>query len=68
MTDRKNIKVKEELFERMKADKGHHRSWPQYFEDKLGDGPDGVDTDALVADLVAQLPPKVADELEGRLR
>jgi len=46
---RKNIKVKEDLFERLKADKGPHRSWPQYLEDQLND--DGstetqtVDTD-----------------------
>ena len=35
MSGRKNIKVGEDLFERMKADKGPHKSWPQYFEDQL---------------------------------
>jgi len=54
---RKNIKVKEDLFERLKADKGPHRSWPQYLEDQLND--DGstetqtVDTDT--SELMDQL-------------
>jgi len=71
MSDRKNIKVGEDLFERMKADKGPHKSWPQYFEDQLsedaGGAPAAVDADAIAAsvtdDLLAQLPPKIADEL-----
>jgi len=68
MSDRKNIKVGEDLFERMKADKGPHKSWPQYFEDQLSEDTDGVDTDALVGDLKADLAPAVADEVEARLR
>jgi len=90
MTDRKNIKIDEELFARLKEDKGRHRSWPQYFEDQLAedDTPDALDVDAVadavaeridadggatdidgvVADLKAELPGAVADEVEGRLR
>jgi len=47
MTNRKNIKVGEDLFERMKADKGPHKSWPQYFEDQLSEDTGGVDTERL---------------------
>ncbi len=31
---RKNIKISESLFERLKADKGKHMSWPQYLEEQ----------------------------------
>jgi len=51
MTDRKNIKLPEPLFNDLKADKGEYRSWPQYFRDELmGDDSEGtpdIDTDAL---------------------
>jgi len=40
---RKNIKVDEDLFARLKEDKGKHRSWPQYFEDQLAEDTDAVD-------------------------
>ncbi len=54
MTDRKNIKVREDLFERLKADKGPHRSWPQYLEDQLSD--DTPETDGVeVGDLQDRL-------------
>jgi len=43
MSDRKNIKVPEPLFNRLKEDKGAHRSWPQYFEDQLADDDDDMD-------------------------
>jgi len=36
--NRRNIKVDPELFEKMKADKGGHRSWPQYFRDECLSG------------------------------
>lgn len=32
------------------------------------EGSDGVDTQALVDDLTTQLPPRIAEEMEGRLR
>ena len=44
---RKNIKVGEDLFERMKADKGPHKSWPQYFEDQLSEDAGGVDAEGF---------------------
>jgi len=37
---RKNIKVPEPLFDRLKDDKGRHRSWPQYLRDQLDDDED----------------------------
>jgi len=42
-------------------------TWAEYID---GEAPEreGVDTEALVADLTAELPGAVADELEGRLR
>jgi len=52
MTDRKNIKLNADVFDELKADKGPHMSWPDYFKQKcLGDGYDEdtpeIDTDAL---------------------
>jgi len=70
MTDRKNIKLPEPLFNALRDDKPDHMSWPTYFETRClaDDDADGVDTDALVADLKADLAPAVADEVEARLR
>jgi len=42
---RKNIKVPEPLFDRLKDDKGPHRSWPQYFRDQLDEDADADDMD-----------------------
>ena len=73
MTNRKNIKVGEDLFERMKADKGPHKSWPQYFEDQLSGDSGGVDTERLdrieaaarEAASSAQSAERAVDELSG---
>jgi len=42
-------------------------TWAEYID---GEAPerDGVDTEALVADLTAELPAAVADAVEARLR
>jgi len=48
---RKNIKVPEPLFGRLKDDKGKHRSWPQYLRDQLDDG--GEDMDGVESSLQA---------------
>ena len=71
VTDRKNIKLPEPLFNALRDDKPDHMSWPTYFETTClapDDDADGADTDALVADLKADLAPAVADEVEARLR
>jgi len=40
-------------------------TWAEYID---GEAPDAADTQALVDDLVTQLPPRIAEEMEGRLR
>ena len=43
---RKNIKLKEDLFERLKADKPDTMSWPRYFEEQcLSDAETTDDSD-----------------------
>lgn len=37
MSDRKNIKLPAELFERLEDDKGQYETWPSYFERKCLD-------------------------------
>jgi len=76
---RKNIKVKEDLFERLKADKGPHRSWPQYLEDQLNDDSStetqtvDTDTSELMDKLrrldnrLDELPEQTAGKVEDRL-
>jgi len=51
--DRKNIKVDEPLFERMKAAKGDRRSWPQFFEDELFD--DDADADTVATEVASRI-------------
>jgi hypothetical protein len=65
MTDnRKNIKIDESLFNRLKDAKGDRRSWPQFFEDELlGDDADDADPVTLEATEVE----RIAIEIEQRL-
>ena len=43
-------------------------TWEQYINGNAPDRPEAADTQAVVDDLVTQLPPRIAEEMEGRLR
>ena len=61
---RKNIKLKEDLFERLKADKPDTMSWPRYFEEQcLGDSePETTDDSGVDLELKKELA-KIRQEL-----
>jgi len=69
MTDYGTIKIPQPAYE-------HHNerrqemglTWEQYINGQAPDAPDTADTQALVDDLVTQLPPRIADEIESRRR
>lgn len=64
--NRKNIKVPESLFKRLKSDKGKHMNWQTYFEQEcLSDDTDTVTLEATERKKIAD---EVAREIEQRSR
>jgi len=78
-TDYKTLRVPADDYERAKQSKRDSETWGEFLQ-RCTDSPpeirefveaperDGVDTEALVADLTAELPDAVADAVEARLR
>jgi len=66
---RKNIKVPEPLFDRLKDDKGQHRSWPQYLRDQLDDDEDmgGVESSLqAIEERTGRMEQTLEELAEGR--
>jgi len=67
MTKYGTIKIPEPAYE-------HHNerrqemgvTWEQYINGEAPDTPEAADTQALVDDLVTQLPPRIAEEMKAR--
>jgi len=67
MTEWTTIRVRQSAKDAAAERKPDGMTWSEYVAAEQYD-PDGIDTDALVADLKADLAPAVADEVEARLR
>mgnify|MGYP000473994745 CR=1 FL=1 len=72
MAETTTIQVRKEQAERLKEIRGPSGNYKTAIDTLLEaydtDDAGGVDTNALVADLKADLAPAVADEVEARLR
>lgn len=70
MTDnRKNIKLDEDLFAKLKEDKGA-KSWPVYFREEClgqGSGSEGVDAERMY-DRLEELETNLKNEIEALQR
>jgi len=67
---RKNIKIKEDLFDRLKEDKPAHMNWPTYLEqqclvDAREEGDDEVTKAAKAAEANTEEIKRRLDELRG---
>lgn len=70
-TDRRNIKVTAEVFDRLAADKRDDETWSGYLARLHVRRTDSVGTQesiAAIEEQLTRLPDEVADELETRLR
>jgi len=73
MTDRKNIKLPEPLFNALRDDKSDHMSWPVYFETEclyddedadVADRLDDIEALAREATQAAQAAERAVEELQ----